>query len=400
MPRNLAKKAAKQQSRIAALNALGTPASSRAASEDEDDLDVASEASFGTVDSTGLLDDSTLEDELRRSVDDLGEKRTSTRETALTKINRLLANHFCGSIFEANASRQEALLQLLVRSLRKPGTSQEAVLAARGIGLTFISEGDIEAGEIEDLFGMVLKLLKNCINTSTDPQLKCQCIETLAMVTFIAASTSDTCGGMDYFYNILVTEGECIQPDEKLSQNDMNPILYASLRAYGLLYASIYGDARGSWEDAFDESQGVMPAHLDLLQSGNKDIRVAAGENIALMFECVNVTKRMFDQDVEEEEEDEMPEYGEMDELRDMLQRLATDSNRRVNKQDRKEQKSAFRDIVRTVEDGTRPNQKLKIGGRALYFRGWAKIIELAAFRSFLGSGLARHMQASHTLSI
>lgn len=37
----------------------------------------------------------------------------------------------------------------------------------------------------------------------------------------------------------------------------------------------------------------VMPAHLDLLQSGNKDIRVAAGENIALMFECVNVTKRM-----------------------------------------------------------------------------------------------------------
>lgn len=61
---------------------------------------------------------------------------------------------------------------------------------------------------------------------------------------------------MDYFYNILVTEGECIQPDEKISQNDMNPILYASLRAYGLLYASIYGDARGSWEDAFDESQG------------------------------------------------------------------------------------------------------------------------------------------------
>lgn len=76
MPRNLAKKAAKQQSRIAALNALGTPASSRAASEDEDDLDVGSEASFGTVDSTSLLDESTLEDELRRAVDDLGEKRT------------------------------------------------------------------------------------------------------------------------------------------------------------------------------------------------------------------------------------------------------------------------------------------------------------------------------------
>lgn len=126
----------------------------------------------------------------------------STRETALTKINRLLANHFCGSIFEANASRQEALLQLLVRSLRKPGTSQEAVLAARGIGLTFISEGDIEAGEIEDLFGMVLKLLKNCINTSTDPQLKCQVSKALSGVIFMTDTLDlvhrNTCHGDIY----------------------------------------------------------------------------------------------------------------------------------------------------------------------------------------------------------
>ena len=67
MPRNLAKKAGKQQTRMAALDTLGTPVSSLPGSEDEAD-DAQSELS--------TLDESSLEDELRRSVDDLGEKRT------------------------------------------------------------------------------------------------------------------------------------------------------------------------------------------------------------------------------------------------------------------------------------------------------------------------------------
>lgn len=76
MPPSLQKKAAKQKARIAALNTLGTPASSRTASEVEDDLDsVASEASYATADGVAPFDEFALSDELRRCVDDLGEKR-------------------------------------------------------------------------------------------------------------------------------------------------------------------------------------------------------------------------------------------------------------------------------------------------------------------------------------
>ena len=62
MPRNLAKKAGKQQTRMAALNTLGTPASSRPNSDDESD-------------NGNDLDESSLADQLRHAVDDLGEKR-------------------------------------------------------------------------------------------------------------------------------------------------------------------------------------------------------------------------------------------------------------------------------------------------------------------------------------
>lgn len=73
MPRNLQKQAAKQQARIAALNTLGTPVSSRPGSDVEEDWETASDTS--TVDSIATLDEVSLSDEVRRCVDDLGEKR-------------------------------------------------------------------------------------------------------------------------------------------------------------------------------------------------------------------------------------------------------------------------------------------------------------------------------------
>ncbi|KAI8149944.1 interferon-related developmental regulator [Fennellomyces sp. T-0311] len=353
MPRNLAKKAGKQQTRIAALNTLGTPASSRAGSDDEDHVDI---------------DETSLADQLRHAVDDLGEKRASVREAALTRLNRFLSYCYCGDYFDANPANQEALLQLLMRSLRKPGSTLEAILAAKGIGLAFINNG---ADDQDELFGMVLSLLKNTMTDASDVRLKHQCIETLALITLIAASDADTKGGLDYFYKLLVSNGSSLQPDTKLSQGALDELLCTTLRAYGLLYASVFGDGRAGWEDAWDESQGVMPVHLDFLESASKESRVAAGENVALMFDCVHVShKHATEDDVEE-----MPEYEEMDELIDMLQRLSTDSNRRVNKQDRKEQKSAFRDIIRSIESGSRPKQKLKIDGQPMIFRGWGNVL-------------------------
>lgn len=88
------------------------------------------------------------------------------------------------------------------------------------------------------------------------------------MITFIAASNADTRGGLEYFADILTSEGTTLQPEEleeseMLSANELDDLVYACLRAYGLLYASVYGDGRGTWEDAWDESQAEVSHILD-----------------------------------------------------------------------------------------------------------------------------------------
>lgn len=134
--------------------------------------------------------------------------------------------------------------------------------------------------------------------------------------------------------------------------------------------------------------------HEMLLESSDKDVRIAAGENIGLMFESANVFLNATADDEEEEDEDAVkPEYDNMDGLIHTLKDLSVDSNRRRAKSDRVEQKSVFRDIVRTVEENEKPLEELKIGGKVLTFRGWSKILPLNSFRRCLGPGFQHHLK-------
>ncbi|KAG1352502.1 hypothetical protein G6F62_002662 [Rhizopus arrhizus] len=138
-----------------------------------------------------------------------------------------------------------------------------------------------------------------------------------------------------------------------------------------------------------------------LLESSDKDIRIAAGENIALIFEIVHIftsTDENGEEYSEDEDEVEKPEYDNMYELVRTLKDLSVESSKRRAKSDRAEQKSVFRDIVKSVEENIKPVEELKIGGKIILFRGWGKILILNAFRRVLGQGLQHHLKTNMML--
>jgi hypothetical protein len=73
MSKNLRKKIVKQESRLAALNLLGTPVGSEVEDNNEPDSDARTSAIGDSV--IPHIDATTVEDNLRHCVDDLGEKR-------------------------------------------------------------------------------------------------------------------------------------------------------------------------------------------------------------------------------------------------------------------------------------------------------------------------------------
>lgn len=138
-----------------------------------------------------------------------------------------------------------------------------------------------------------------------------------------------------------------------------------------------------------------MPVHEMLLESSDKDIRISAGENVGLMFETANIFLSSESDEEDGEEETVKPEYDNMGGLIYTLKELSIDSSRRRAKSDRAEQKSVFRDILKSVEENVKPTEELKIGGKVLTFRGWAKILLLNAFRHILGQGFQHHLKTN-----
>ena len=76
---------------------------------------------------------------------------------------------------------------------------------------------------------------------------------------------------------------------------------------------------------------------MGLLQSPHLDVRIAAGENLALILEC----GRAHDKDF-------LEEY--LGDLIDAVKQLATDSHKYRAKRDRKAQRATFRDVLHYLE--------------------------------------------------
>merc|ERR1712062_575925 len=66
------------------------------------------------------------------------------------------------------------------------------------------------------------------------------------------------------------------------------------------------------------------------------------------------------------------------------------------SKQDRKEQRSSFRDVLRGVEEGEPPSQKVKFGREVLRLDTWFAVLQYQWFCKILGPGINLHLAANH----
>jgi hypothetical protein len=403
MSQNLRKKAAARASRrasnnvgptLASILSNGTPLSSR---QNTDEEDAWSETSADTLDSwasagsRGSIEESdSWEDEVLQSIDNLEEKRTSTREAALANLTRFLSHKYAANILD---SRKDTLLDLLNRSIKRDKSYKENKLAAKVMSLLFITLGEGQ----ETMYHDILSLLKYTITNTASMEVKSACIKTLALACFIACSQAEAIELLNFLADIIITNGKSV------NANNDGDTLTSTLNAYGLLYAGLWGDSKKVAGMAREEFERVMPAHIKQLESSTMEVRVASGENIALMFETLGINRKIdsteeWGQEHDDESDEGYFDYNDMDRLTQLLSTLATDSNRRRGKAERKVQRSAFRDILKTVEDGDRVQEKLKFKKQTIYFSTWAKIVELNAFRDILAEGLHIHFLENELL--
>lgn len=146
----------------------------------------------------------------------------------------------------------------------------------------------------------------------------------------------------------------------------------------------------------------MLPHFMGLLDHSDVDVRSAAGENIALLYEAA------------QRESITLP-YDE--ELVQRFQAMSKDSSKKNSKKDRKTQRTVFRDIHATLavsiiciillryvltnrmmQNGESPQISFSVKNESIDIQSWGSVRQFEAVKGCLLGGLQNHLKYNNVL--
>jgi len=358
---------AKKKDRRNLKSKSGARSEDASGSDDEgslmnDGASVTSEASSFAPDTDPEAVDESSKDEMfeakmREALELATQKSAAGRLKALEALCVALLKRYCPDFIE---NQQVTTCDVVERALKK-GKGAEIEAASRLAVLLSLQLEDPET-VYKELRSVLVTMLQD---QTASPTSRASVASSLAGLCFLGggemAEVLSTMSLLSAVYSNILSSPE---------------LTAAAVSGWALLLSL---QAPGEVHRIADPAIGKLSG---LLRSGDVEVRITAGEAIALVLE--------FAYDYDEEFEPE-----NLTELTATLKQLATDSTKSRSKKDRKEQRSSFRDILRGVEEGDPPSEKVKFGQEVLYLDSWYKKLQYDWFCKVLGSGMNLHLSSN-----
>lgn len=303
-------------------------------------------------------------------LESLTEKRTSTREEAFESILKDLRTTYD---YELLDKRKVTLLEAVKKGLKK-GSVKEQQLSSDVLALIFITLG----ADSEEIYKDIRTTLEELINNSTNKELDGPLINAFSIACFIGnPDETTTHTNLDFLHSIFSSDAKKIASIEATE---------AALKGWGLLLTTV--PKRYIYDFIIPNNSEVL---VDYLRSEDVDVRVAAGECLALIFEAARTI---------EGEKFNLHSFGNdygisTDDLLDTLYGLMTDKTKSRAKKDKSKQRVPFKEIKNYIESGEEPIENLVFKFQKFNFSGWTEITQLNALRDILGEGLQSHFETN-----
>ncbi|KAG7242481.1 hypothetical protein INR49_021480 [Caranx melampygus] len=295
------------------------------ASDDELTSDILSHYSSNTQEET--------EDKLKQCIDNLMDKSAKTRLAALESLRQAFS---CKVLYDFLTERRLTVSDCLERSLKKGGGEEQAAAATVFALLCIQLEGGDEA---EEGFKLLRPILTTILmdNSASITARQSDLVKSLALLESIFMSS--------------YPNREGVLPTPKPGSPGLHS---AALQAWSLLVTLC------------PPSRLTVLLHLHLpklqacLQSNDLNYRITVGETIALLVEL--------GRDIDEEFE-----VDDSEGLCESLKSLATDGNKHRAKNDRRKQRSIFREVLHYIETEDFTEEKIRFGVESVYIDSWSR---------------------------
>uniref|UniRef100_A0AAQ5XET2 Interferon-related developmental regulator 1 n=1 Tax=Amphiprion ocellaris TaxID=80972 RepID=A0AAQ5XET2_AMPOC len=308
---------------------------------------------------------------LKGFIDSTVDKSAKTRQGALDGLKTAMATRI---LYEFISERRMTITDSIERCLKK-GKGDEQRAAASLACLLCIQLGS--GIESEEVFKTLKPIFKNILaDGSANIQARQAVATSLGLCTLVAEDDIwDVHATMECFENLFTrsyarADGTCPSINPQTSQLHTNALL-----SWALLLTICTAN----------QLKDILRKHLSklqrLLESDDVNMRIAAGETIALLFELARDMDPF--------------EFDDWDDLCDKLNALATDCNKHRAKTDKRKQRSVFRDVLKAVEEGDFQSETIRFGTERMTIDSWVRKRTYDAFREFVGSGMNYHLQAN-----
>jgi len=350
-------------------------------SEDESYNDNASVYSFTSENAASSVNESDelssnerYEEKFSQALENATEKSAQTRTKALENLCEILMHRYIPEYVE---DRKVTLIDCIEKSIRR-GKGSEQTMGARLIPLLVLQlGGDEDVSKALNQF-----LLTTVQDKSVSFGARAQCCSALGLLNFLGGEDiGDLVTLMQYFENIF--SGSYLRGDDKspISVTSEAATLHAeAISAWGLLLTLVPSGDFVSWMNGGQPMVPSMKKFMGLMQSPHLDVRMAAGETIALIIECGR-----------NHDDEFLDEY--IGDLIDIVKQLATDSHKYRAKRDRKAQRATFRDVLRYLEEDISPEISIRFGSECLPLDSWAIHHQYSQLCAVMGPGMTSQLQ-------
>lgn len=330
---------------------------------------------------------------LERYLEQLFEKRGSTREKALSLIVDSFKNNVQRRFVNVKCI---TLLHRCLNSI-KQGSAREICLASQVIGLLSITVGCTD-GLAHEILEDSVSVLSTSLESASEPLKIASLLDCLAVITFVGGQNiEETERSMQVIWQIFHPNSG----SHGVNSDHTSHIFTVAISAWTFLLTTI-----DNWNIDSKLWRESMSYFLNLLHNNHLPLRMAAGEALALIFEIGNL-KKFFDESkslIEGSTHKGGEEHPSLEGLKDKILNqvrilsMEVENNESTEKGLIKSHQTLFRDVLRVIKGSYSSESGIKIGGGHLKISMWSQLVQVNYLKRFLGGGFLKHAQENELL--
>jgi Interferon-related developmental regulator (IFRD) len=294
-------------------------------SDSEESMNSDNDADSSRANTSVAADRTDDTENISESVENLADKRASTRESglkgvlkALRSTNQLLVDSVSGFT--------EAIGTALAKMLRRPGSVKEGTMCLQVYSLMSLVAGPDET----DLFDQFEQLLIKIINGGSNfEELRVAAISALAFSSYICANEAQ--------YRVMT-----LCEDVLCGESEGEPAT-AALKARAAASWSLVASINSEVPVLTRCKERIFEELVELLEEGESEVKISVGSTFGVLWDIADNVAPDVDWRISGLELCDNP--AKVAQAVSILQKVSKESSKRISKKDRKEQVHNFVNI-------------------------------------------------------